>query len=120
MITARPLFGPSLMKSIPLRTRNAIAPPSIPPDRRNVTIARVSSCYHRAMFSRRAEMRALHLIVVVSMMTCVAGMLLTAQERGAAPAAPAMTLTVAGFADGADIPVKFSQAAPGAAPGEGT
>jgi Raf kinase inhibitor-like YbhB/YbcL family protein len=41
-------------------------------------------------------------------------------QRGGAPAAPAMTLTVAGFADGADIPVKFSQAAPGAAPGEGT
>jgi Raf kinase inhibitor-like YbhB/YbcL family protein len=31
-----------------------------------------------------------------------------------------MTLTVAGFADGADIPVRFTQAAPGAAPGEGT
>src|SRR2546423_6248094 len=41
-------------------------------------------------------------------------------QRGGAPAPPAMTLTVAGFADGADIPVKFSQAAPGAAPGEGT
>ena len=40
--------------------------------------------------------------------------------RGGAPAGPAMTLTVVGFADGADIPVKFSQAAPGAAPGEGT
>ena len=37
----------------------------------------------------------------------------------AAPAAPAMTLTVQGFADGADIPVKFSQAAPGVATGEG-
>ena len=36
------------------------------------------------------------------------------------PAAPAMTLTVSGFADGADVPVKFTQAAPGAAPGEGT
>jgi Raf kinase inhibitor-like YbhB/YbcL family protein len=48
---------------------------------------------------------------------------LTAQQpggqRGAAPAAPAMTLTVSGFADGADIPVKFSQAAPGVATGEG-
>lgn len=33
---------------------------------------------------------------------------------------PAMTLTVAGFPDGGQIPVKFSQAAPGAAPGEGT
>jgi Raf kinase inhibitor-like YbhB/YbcL family protein len=41
-------------------------------------------------------------------------------QPGGAPAAPAMTLTVTGFADGAEIPVKFSQAAPGAAPGEGT
>jgi Raf kinase inhibitor-like YbhB/YbcL family protein len=40
-------------------------------------------------------------------------------QRGAAPAGPALTLTVAGFADGADIPVKFSQAAPGVATGEG-
>jgi Raf kinase inhibitor-like YbhB/YbcL family protein len=40
-------------------------------------------------------------------------------QRGAAPAAPAMTLTVAGFPDGGDIPVKFSQAAPGVATGEG-
>jgi Raf kinase inhibitor-like YbhB/YbcL family protein len=38
----------------------------------------------------------------------------------AAPAAPAMTLTVTGFPDGGMIPVKFTQAAPGAAPGEGT
>jgi Raf kinase inhibitor-like YbhB/YbcL family protein len=48
---------------------------------------------------------------------------LTAQQpcgqRSAAPAPPAMTLTVSGFADGADIPVKFSQAAPGIATGEG-
>src|SRR5918993_5916955 len=39
---------------------------------------------------------------------------------GQAPAAPAMTLTIPGFPDGGPIPVKFSQAAPGAAPGEGT
>ena len=39
---------------------------------------------------------------------------------GAAPPAPAMVLTVEGFPDGGEIPVKFSQAAPGAAPGEGT
>ena len=53
---------------------------------------------------------------------------MTAQERGragapaqAAPAAaPAMTLTIPGFPDGGQIPVKFSQAAEGAAPGEGT
>jgi len=31
-----------------------------------------------------------------------------------------MTLTIPGFADGGQIPVKFSQAAPGVAPGEGT
>ena len=51
------------------------------------------------------------------------GMPLAAQQpggqRAAAPAAPALTLTVAGFPDGADIPVKFSQAAPGVATGEG-
>ena len=43
-------------------------------------------------------------------------------QRGgaAAPAAPAMTMTIPGFPDGAQIPVKFSQAAEGAAPGEGT
>jgi Raf kinase inhibitor-like YbhB/YbcL family protein len=40
-------------------------------------------------------------------------------QRAAAPAAPAMTLTVAGFPDGGDVPVKFSQAAPGVATGEG-
>ena len=45
-----------------------------------------------------------------------------AQQRGAAPApaAPPMTMTVAGFPDGGQIPVRFSQAAEGAAPGEGT
>jgi hypothetical protein len=40
--------------------------------------------------------------------------------RAAAAAAPAMTLTIPGFPDGGQIPVKFSQAAPGAAPGQGT
>lgn len=34
-------------------------------------------------------------------------------------APPPMTLTVSGFPDGGQIPVKFSQAAPGVAPGEG-
>ncbi len=41
---------------------------------------------------------------------------LTAQ----APPQPAMTLTIPGFPDGGQIPVKFSQAAPGVAAGEGT
>jgi Raf kinase inhibitor-like YbhB/YbcL family protein len=43
-----------------------------------------------------------------------------AAGAAAAPAAPAMVLTVSGFPDGGEIPVRFSQAAPGAAPGEGT
>jgi len=59
------------------------------------------------------------------MMVLCAAMSANGQDRGrgaapAAPAAPAMTLIVSGFADGAEIPVKFTQAAPGAAPGEGT
>src|SRR5438552_5535542 len=37
-----------------------------------------------------------------------------------APTQPAMTLTIPGFLDGGHIPVKFSQAAPGVAAGEGT
>lgn len=45
---------------------------------------------------------------------------LLAQQRGAPPApAPPMTMTVSGFADGGQIPVKFTQAAPGVATGEG-
>jgi Raf kinase inhibitor-like YbhB/YbcL family protein len=64
--------------------------------------------------------------VVRLLAVCAASVALPvfAQAPAAAPAAnppaPAMVLTVHGFADGADIPVKFSQAAPGAAPGEGT
>ena len=50
--------------------------------------------------------------------------LLSAQAgRGGQPAGgagPAMTLTIPGFPDGGQIPVKFSQAAPGVAAGEGT
>ncbi|MEO8598150.1 MAG: YbhB/YbcL family Raf kinase inhibitor-like protein [Candidatus Solibacter sp.] len=40
--------------------------------------------------------------------------------RGAAPAPPALTLTIPGYPDGSQIPVKFSQAAPGVPAGEGT
>jgi len=54
----------------------------------------------------------------------VCGFLVTvpalAQPPAAAARAPAMVLTVQGFADGGQIPVRFSQAAPGAAPGGGT
>lgn len=45
---------------------------------------------------------------------------LSAQSgRRGGPPAPAMTLTVAGFPDGGKIPVEFTQAAPGTAPGQG-
>src|SRR5580704_15740059 len=37
-----------------------------------------------------------------------------------APPPAAMILTIPGFSDGSQIPVKFSQAAPGIAVGEGT
>ena len=63
------------------------------------------------------------MIGVVSMLAMLAVVAAAAQppagQRGGGPAAPAMTLTVTGFADGSDIPVKFSQAAPGVATGEG-
>ena len=53
-------------------------------------------------------------------LTLVAAPAAFAQGRGAQAAGPAMTLSVVGFADGATIPVRFTQAAPGAAPGGGT
>jgi Raf kinase inhibitor-like YbhB/YbcL family protein len=59
-------------------------------------------------------------IQLVAFVTLVAQSQPPAGQRGGGPANPPMTLTVSGFPDGGDIPVKFSQAAPGAAPGEGT
>jgi Raf kinase inhibitor-like YbhB/YbcL family protein len=41
-------------------------------------------------------------------------------QRGGGGGGPAMTLRTTAFPDGGQIPVKFSQAAEGAAPGEGT
>src|SRR5271169_4899764 len=66
-------------------------------------------------------MRLLLFSTIIVSMT----LLLSAQDAGrggqpAGRAAPAMTLTIPGFADGGQIPVKFSQAAPGVAVGEGT
>ena len=55
----------------------------------------------------------------VSAVTLLIAAPVSAQQRGGAPAAPAMTMTVAGFPDGGAIPVKYSQAAPGVATGEG-
>jgi Raf kinase inhibitor-like YbhB/YbcL family protein len=48
-----------------------------------------------------------------------AAFLLSAQGGGRAPA-PVLTLTVSGWSDGGEIPVKFTSTAPGVAPGEGT
>ncbi len=45
---------------------------------------------------------------------------LFAQGGGRAAPAPAMTLTIPAFPDGGQYPVKYSQAAPGVATGEGT
>ena len=64
-------------------------------------------------------------IVSISVIAVAAAIAVAAQERGGGqrgggPAGPAMTMTVAGFADGGQFPVRFSQAAEGAAPGEGT
>ena len=66
-------------------------------------------------------------VVMMSIVFLVSAVTLAAQQRGGgggqragAPAAPPMTMTVTGFPDGGQIPVKFSQAAEGAAPGEGT
>src|SRR5262245_44851584 len=68
----------------------------------------------------------LEMLVAFSMLS-ISVVALAAQagggQRGAAPAAPAgpaMTVTVTGFPDGGTIPVRFSQAAEGVAPGEGT
>ncbi len=64
--------------------------------------------------------------VIVSIVFLVGAVAMAAQQRGGggqrarAPAAPPITMSVAGFPDGGQIPVKFSQAAEGAAPGEGT
>ena len=69
-------------------------------------------------------MRAVQCVVVAMMAILMAAPLVGqgggAQRGGGQPAAPPMTMAIAAFPDGGEIPVKFSQAAPGAAPGEGT
>ena len=64
------------------------------------------------------SMRALN-VFAGSMIVLLAASAVGAQQRGGAPAPPPMMLTVAGFVDGGSIPVKYSQAAPGVATGEG-
>ncbi len=68
----------------------------------------------------------MRLIRLVPMLLAVSSLLLAQGGRGGqarggtAPAPAAMTLTISGFPDGGQIPVRFSQAAPGVAVGEGT
>lgn len=70
----------------------------------------------------------MHMRLLIGLMgISLVALLLCAQDKGnskmpssgAAPVPKAMNLTIPGFPDGGLIPVKFSQAAPGAAPGEG-
>jgi Raf kinase inhibitor-like YbhB/YbcL family protein len=58
--------------------------------------------------------------LIGSALAAAAGQAGGAGQRGGSAPAPPMTMTVAGFPDGGQIPVKYSQAAPGVAPGEGT
>jgi Raf kinase inhibitor-like YbhB/YbcL family protein len=69
----------------------------------------------------RENMRILRSCIIANVLWSMALPIAAQGQRGAAaPAAgPPMTMTVAGFADGGQIPVKFSQAAPGVATGEG-
>src|SRR2546427_156146 len=59
-------------------------------------------------------------VAIASLVVLLSSTLVAAQQRGAAPAGPPMTLAVAAFPDGGQIPVKYSQAAPGVSAGEGT
>jgi Raf kinase inhibitor-like YbhB/YbcL family protein len=64
-------------------------------------------------------MPRLRLIVgLISMFALVPA--LHAQARAGGPPTPAMTLSTTAFPDGGDIPIKYTQAAPGAKLGEGT
>ena len=58
-------------------------------------------------------------VALVAMLAPLAAQQPPAAGRQGAPAGPPFTMTIAGFPDGGQIPVKFTQAAPGAAPGEG-
>src|SRR5215831_2681068 len=69
-------------------------------------------------FRYDSVMQLLRLLAITFSMT----VLLSAQGPPPkfAATSSAMSLTISGFPDGGQIPVKFSQAAPGVAAGEGT
>jgi Raf kinase inhibitor-like YbhB/YbcL family protein len=58
--------------------------------------------------------------VVVLTLIFVLALAVNAQAPAGGAQAPPMTLSTTAFADGADIPVKYTQAAPGVKTGEGT
>ena len=57
-------------------------------------------------------------VLIMFVATCLAAG--QAPQAAAPAAASPMVLTIPGFPDGGQVPVRFSQAAEGAAPGEGT
>src|SRR5579871_4758034 len=65
-------------------------------------------------------MQMLLLLAITLSMTVLLSAQVGPPKGGPAPASSAMTLIISGFPDGGQIPVKFSQAAPGVAAGEGT
>ena len=65
-------------------------------------------------------MRAIQCLIASSVIVSIASPIAAQQRQGGgAAAAPAMTMTIAGFPDGGQIPVRFTQAEPGVAVGEG-
>src|SRR4030095_9640844 len=64
------------------------------------------------------SMQCVRLVLVLTMMFVT--VLAVNAQAPAGGQAPPVTLSTQAFADGGDIPVKYSQAAPGVKPGEGT
>src|SRR3954468_22846264 len=62
----------------------------------------------------------MRLLLALTITASLAVQLSVQTKGGAAAAPPGMTMTGAGFPDRGQIPVKYSQAAPGVAVGEGT
>src|SRR5262245_11549213 len=78
--------------------------------------------HRRHPLFRRHRMKNAHWPIAAFILLPFASAIAGQGQRAGAPAAPAappMTMTVAGFADGGQVPVKYSQAAPGVATGEG-
>src|SRR4051812_4304885 len=81
---------------------------------------RASIAFHVQIRTQGNSMRTERSFVglVLTLLVTIAGP--AQQARAQAPAGPPMTLTIPSFPDGGQFPVRFSQAAEGVAPGEGT